>query len=48
MDTRAEVEHAYRRPLDAMVAGDVDPLDVADDYTARHITGYEPRTTSPR
>ena len=43
MDARAVVEDAYRRQLDAMVAGDLNALDelLADDYTARHITGYE-------
>ena len=43
MDARSEVEDAYRRQLDAMVAGDVNALDefLADDYAARHITGHE-------
>ena len=43
VEARAEVADAYRRQLDAMVTGDVDTLNelLADDYTARHITGYE-------
>ena len=43
VEARAEVADAYRRQLDAMVTGDVDILNglLADDYTARHITGYE-------
>jgi ketosteroid isomerase-like protein len=41
--SQGEVEDAYRRQLYSVVDGDLDALNelLADDYTARHITGYE-------
>ena len=40
---QGEVEDAYRRQLYSVVDGDLDALNelLADDYTARHITGDE-------